>query len=76
MTVLILDVNDNAPKFTVGSPHTIHREETYTEADVFITTVTATDSDSENNQKITYSVTSDPSGLFYFVGETVSMQSL
>ena len=72
VTVSVLDLNDNAPEFTVGSPYTIHREETYTEADVFITTITATDIDSGNNREITYSVTSDPSGLFYFVRETVS----
>ena len=72
VTVSVLDVNDNAPEFTVGSLYTIHREETYTEADVFITTLTATDIDSGNNREITYSVTSDPSGLFYFAHDTVS----
>ena len=72
MTVSILDINDNPPEFTVGTTHTIHRQETYTEAPVFITTLTATDQDTGSNQEVTYSVTSDPSGLFYFATGTVS----
>ena len=66
-----MDINDNPPEFTVGTTYTIHREETYTQNAVSITAISATDRDTGNNAELTYSVTSDSSGLFYFAAGTV-----
>uniref|UniRef100_A0A8C7ZZX1 Protocadherin-16 n=1 Tax=Oryzias sinensis TaxID=183150 RepID=A0A8C7ZZX1_9TELE len=63
LTVLVDDVNDNAPSFT----HDLYQVTVveHLPAGSAIITVTATDRDSGNNGKITYRVMSTTKGIFY-----------
>ncbi|CAG6000189.1 unnamed protein product [Menidia menidia] len=63
LTVLVDDVNDNAPIFT----HDLYQATVseHLPAGSAVITVTATDRDSGENGKITYKVTSSTKGVFY-----------
>jgi len=71
LSVNILDVNDNPPVFSQSSYATSIFEDNSPAS--FIITVTATDADSGENGRVTYSLGGDAAGLFYIDSNTGSV---